>query len=929
MSYPRHYHNHRILVIDDNRAIHEDFRKILGSRTDQPKALEDAEAALFGKETTASAVLAYEVESAYQGQEGLERVKQAVAQNWPYAMAFVDVRMPPGWDGIETIARLWEVDPDLQIVICTAYSDYSWDEMIARLGCSDRLVILKKPFDVVEVLQLANALTEKWRVTQQAKGRLEDLEQMVNKRTRDLQDANLELEAANAQLAAATQRANELAAAALQASKAKGEFLATMSHEIRTPMNGVIGMLGLLRDCELPARQREFVQIARSSAETLLSIINDILDFSKIEAGKLIIESVAFDLQAAVDEVGEMFATRVADKGLDLVIRYAPDAPRQVVGDAGRIRQVLTNLVSNAVKFTASGHVFIDVECISSGKDVPISNLPIPNRDDLTQLRFSVEDTGIGIAEDQLGRLFEKFTQADASTTRRFGGTGLGLAISKQLTELMGGKIGVTSRPEKGSTFWFTLPLGLPEDGTAAPPCRAGLAGVRVLIVDDNDVNRRVLHEQITSWRMRNGGYASGEQALQVLREASSAGDPFHIAVLDYQMPGMDGLMLARAIKADPALQETVLVMLTSLGQPDDVNLLKEAGIFACLVKPVRQSKLWDVLAEAWAAHAKQCPTHLLAPPTSDLRPPTSASPIAQSERKICARVLVVDDHTTNQKVGRLMLENLGCSVDISANGKEAVRMLDLLPYDVVFMDCEMPEMDGFEATAEIRRRHAAKRHVPIVAMTAKAVQGDRERCLGAGMDDYISKPVRLEDLEAALLRWAPNGRTGESLVQPGKDVPIPHRDVPDFPPNRRTGVTLLQRSADSASALRLPTSDFTPALDPAVTERLRSLAQATSPSVLNEIYQAFLGSAVEYLPALRQAVQAADTEALSRTAHAFRGASANIGGQTLAELCRQLETLGHSRSVAGADQLLGQVEGEFARVKCELQNEAVKETTA
>jgi len=651
MSYPRHYHNHRILVIDDNRAIHEDFRKILCSRTDQPKALEDAEAALFGKEgsevggrrsehltadlrppASDSRPLAYEVESAYQGQEGLERVKQAVAQNWPYAMAFVDVRMPPGWDGIETIARIWEADPDLQIVICTAYSDYSWDEMIARLGCSDRLVILKKPFDVVEVLQLANALTEKWRVTQQAKGRLEDLEQMVNKRTRDLQDANLELEAANAQLAAATQRANELAAAALQASKVKGEFLATMSHEIRTPMNGVIGMLGLLRDCELPARQREFVQIARSSAETLLSIINDILDFSKIEAGKLIIQPVAFDLQAAVDEVGEMFATRVADKGLDLVIRYAPDAPRQVVGDAGRIRQVLTNLVGNAVKFTASGHVFIDVECVNSGKDAspsPIPPLPTEGREregvkvpDLTQVRFSVEDTGIGIAEDQLGRLFEKFTQADASTTRRFGGTGLGLAISKQLTELMGGKIGVTSRPEKGSTFWFTLPLGLPEDGTAAPPCRAGLAGVRVLIVDDNDVNRRVLHEQITSWRMRNGGYASGEQALQVLREARSAGDPFHIAVLDYQMPGMDGLMLARAIKADPALQETVLVMLTSLGQPDDVNLLKEAGIFACLVKPVRQSKLWDVLAEAWAAHAKQCPTHLLAPPTSYLRPP-------------------------------------------------------------------------------------------------------------------------------------------------------------------------------------------------------------------------------------------------------------------------------------------------------------------
>ena len=850
--------NRRVLVVDDNPAIHSDFRKILTGGSPATSDLARAEAELFGDKPVTDDGPTFELTSAYQGQEALDLVKSSP----PFALAFVDVRMPPGWDGIETIARLWEVDPDLQVVVCTAYSDYSWDEMTARLGRSDRLVILKKPFDVVEVLQLAHALTEKWRLTREARKRMEDLEQRVQERTRDLQ-------AANAELRAATARAEELAAKALEASRAKSDFLACMSHEIRTPMNGVIGMLGLLCDTGLSERQREYAQIARSSAETLLNLINDILDFSKIEAGKLTIEPLPFDLQTVVEEVGELFAGKVSEKGLDLIVRYAPDMPQYVVGDPGRIRQVLVNLVGNAVKFTSQGHVLLDVQCIE-------------RQNDQARVKFSIQDTGIGIPEDRLAMIFDKFTQADASTTRRYGGTGLGLAISQQLTRLMGGEIGVTSQVGVGSTFWFTLPLPLPKEAPKPVP-RAALDGLRVLIVDDNEVNRRVLHEQVTSWRLRNGGYASGEEALAVLRQARAAGDPFHIAILDHQMPGMDGETLARRIKADPDLKDTVLVMLTSLGLPEQHSRLQEAGIFATLLKPAKPSRLWNVLAEAWAANIRQSPDGA----ASRQALPERLAEVRRS-RNYNARVLVVDDSTTNQKVGRLMLESLGCRVDVAANGEEAIKLVGLLPFDVVFMDCEMPQMDGYTATREIRRRQGTAKRIPIVAMTAKALEGDRERCLEAGMDDYISKPVRLEDLEAVLDRWfgKPAGTSG----------PV----APPDPPAQ---------------------ADDAPVLDPVATDRLRSLAASTDPSVLSEIYQTFLQSAADYRKAIHDAMSAGNADALRKAAHTLKGASANVGATTLAAVAGKLEALGKAGALAEAAALAQPLETEFKRVETAVQD--------
>ncbi len=493
------------------------------------------------------------------------------------------------------------------------------------------------------------------------------------------------------------------------------------------------------------------------------------------------IEPIPFDLQVAVEDVADLLSIKAEEKGIELILRYGVDAPRRVIGDPGRIRQVLTNLVNNAIKFTERGHVLINVE--DGGRLNGTANV-----------RLLVEDTGIGIAEEKLAEIFDKFTQADVSTSRRYGGTGLGLAITRQLVELMGGSVEVSSRSGEGSTFRVSLPLPVESESTAGSLPNGDLAKLRVLIVDDNEVNRRVLQEQGSSWGLRGGAVASGEEALRALHEAHMAGDPYRIALLDYCMPEMDGLELGGAIKADRTLQETLLVMLTSAGQRGDASRLKDAGFAAYLTKPVRPSQLMDVLSAVWGASVQGVELdlvtrHTLAEARADgeRSAPSKGLPVK-------ARVLVAEDNIVNQKVAGRMLEKLGCRVDVAANGREATEMLERLPYDLVFMDCQMPEMDGYEATAAIRAREAsgAKRkasyedgfdtrhskvtHIPIVAMTANAMKGDRERCLEAGMDDYLSKPVRSEDLLGMLEKWVSSdkpsqpdpGASGETVSAPG-----------------------------------------------------------------------------------------------------------------------------------------------------------------
>jgi two-component system sensor histidine kinase/response regulator len=722
--------NRRIIIIDDNHAIHEDFARILRGKDQQQNQLDDLEAELFGAKPTQAGVN-FELASAFQGEEGVAKVRTALNEGKPFALAFVDMRMPPGIDGLETLERIWQLDSEIQAVICTAYSDYSWDELLGRLGRNDRLLILKKPFDNIEVRQMAGTLTEKWSLQRQHNERLSTLEQAVAERTAEMMDANRKLTSEIVERANIEAELYKAKNAAEAANEAKSMFLANMSHEVRTPLNGIIGMSDLLLQTELTHLQRDFVQTLSRSGEALLSVVNEILDFSKIEAGKIVLDRHDFHLNEPVYAALDLQAQPAASKKLELAFLVESDVPNRLHGDPGRLRQVLFNLIGNAVKFTASGEVFLHVTC---ERKTEVDCM----------LRFEVSDTGIGIAPEVQKILFQPFTQADSSTSRRFGGTGLGLAICKRMIEMMGGEVGIRSESGKGSTFWFTAHFNRSAAGTHLSATPFNLPTHRALIVDDNATSRRVLRHQLTYRRIPHEEAANGPAALAALRHAFLEGAPFDLVIIDYHMPEMDGFVLSDAIDALTDLPKPVKLLMTSLGDKISPADLDAHGIATCLLKPVKPSPLLDAICSAMG----------------------SGQPIDESsyhheeapELQESVRILVVDDNAINQTVTGHQLLRLGYRADFANNGREAVEALQRQPYDIIFMDEQMPVMDGIEATRHIRAAQLARdprtpRHLRIIALTANVLPAERERLLDAGMDDYLSKPVTTAAIREILLR--------------------------------------------------------------------------------------------------------------------------------------------------------------------------------
>ena len=618
---------------------------------------------------------------------------------------------------------------------------------------SNRCVpVLEPDGRVREWIGTSTDVTERKAAENVVKRAQEDLEARVKERTAQLTETNRIL---HQQVIERKQIEAELAEArddALNSAKLKSQFLANMSHEIRTPMNGVIGMTSLLLDTPLDEEQREFIETIRNSGDALLAIINDILDFSKIEAGKLDFEELDLDLQATIEGAIELLAEKAAAKGLDLACHVLEDVPRQLRGDPGRLRQVIVNLVGNALKFTPSGRVLVHV-----------AKLQETAHD--AQLCIQVSDTGIGLSEDAQRQLFQAFVQADGSMTRKFGGTGLGLAISKQLVELMGGEIGVESTPGEGSTFWFTVrlpkqPILLADEEAGGDP-PTDFSGARTLIVGGSGTGE-VLREQLTSWGMAVQALTDGEEALKALQAAAAEGKPYHFVLADAQLPGMDGPVLAQTLKNDVELATARVIILLAPGQRATFSCGENSDISACLHKPVRRTQLRDTFRTLISVNTAQ------ARAAAKPRPAASARPVPAKGKGI--RILIAEDNQVNQKVVIKQLQKIGYKADAVANGAEALEAATTVAYDMILMDCQMPDMDGFAATREIRRReNEIGMHTPIIALTANALEGDRDRCLAAGMDDYLSKPVKIESLRALLDKWAV--KAAELPVTPAEPV--------------------------------------------------------------------------------------------------------------------------------------------------------------